>query len=40
MVSKKANEVSDSKLPNDALFNFPSALIYLLNIFAEGLQPN
>jgi hypothetical protein len=36
-VSKKANEVSESKLPDDQLFNFPSALIYLLHIFAEGL---
>lgn len=34
MVSKKANEVSDNKLPDDRLFNYPSALIYLLNIFS------
>jgi hypothetical protein len=36
-VSKKANEVAESKLPDDPLFNFPSALIYLLHLFAEGL---
>jgi hypothetical protein len=36
-VSRKANEVSESKPPSDDLFNFPSALIYLLHIFAWGL---
>lgn len=34
MVSKKANEVSESNLPNDELFSFPSGLIYLLHIFS------
>lgn len=34
LVSKKASEVSESKLPDDHLFSFPSALIYLLHMFA------
>lgn len=40
LVSKKANEVSQSKLPDDPLFQFPSALIYLLSLFAQGLSGN
>lgn len=38
IVSKKACEISQSKLPTDILFEFPSALIYLLNMFAQGLS--
>lgn len=38
LVSKLANDVSHSKLPNDPLFNHPSALIYLLSLFTEGLS--
>ena len=33
LVSKLANDVSNSKLPNDPLFDHPSALIYLLSLF-------
>jgi hypothetical protein len=33
MVSKLANDVAHSRLPNDPLFSFPSALIYLLSLF-------
>ncbi len=33
LVSKQANEVAHCKLPNDPLFSFPSALIYLLSLF-------
>ena len=33
LVSKLANDVSHSKLPNDPLFDHPSALIYLLSLF-------
>ncbi len=38
IVSKRACEISQSKLPTDILFDFPSALIYLLNLFANGLS--
>lgn len=37
MVSRKANEITSSKLPNHSLFQHPSALIYLLRLLAEGL---
>lgn len=33
MVSKIANDVPQSRLPNDPLFAYPSALIYLLSLF-------
>jgi hypothetical protein len=38
IVSKRASEVSQSHLPTDALFDYPSALIYLLSLFADGLS--
>jgi hypothetical protein len=37
LVSRHANEVAQSRLPTDPLFDYPSALIYLLSLFADGL---
>ena len=37
LVSKRASDVSQSKLPDDVIFRYPSALIYLLSLFAQGL---
>lgn len=37
LVSRHANEVAQSRLPSDPLFDYPSALIYLLSLFADGL---
>ena len=38
LVSKKASEVSQSRLPDDPLFAYPSALIYLLRLFSKALD--
>ena len=37
LVSRRANEVAQSHLPDDPLFAYPSALIYLLSLLAERL---
>lgn len=37
-VSRKANEITISQLPNHLLFSHPSALIYLLRLLAQGLE--
>jgi hypothetical protein len=37
LVSRHANDVALSTFSPDALFDCPSALIYLLSIFADGL---
>lgn len=40
LVSKLANDVSHVKTQKDILFDYPSSLIYLLSLFAEGLAPS
>lgn len=37
MVSRRAGEITNSRLPTHSLLNHPSALIYLLRLFADGL---
>ncbi len=37
-VSKKASQVSQRRLIEDSLFNYPSAIIYLLKLFACYLE--